>query len=240
MLINCDIGERGESHPVDQELLRYVDIVNIACGGHAGDEASVSYYSHEARRRGIMVTAHLSYPDPENFGREEMDISNTDLAQSLSEQLSMFHFVRRAKLHGALYHKANSNLRLALFLARWFSMNGIEQVIVPEGSLLATACERLGVNCLYEAFLERRYHLRNDQIELVPREKHYACIDDPEEALSQYEDIKAGYVKVYRESRFGKLATERHLIQADTVCIHSDSPIALPLIYQIKSQGSYV
>ncbi|MCF6765523.1 LamB/YcsF family protein [Thiotrichales bacterium 19S3-7] len=239
MLINCDIGERGETNPIDQELLQYVDIVNIACGGHAGDETSVSYFSHEARRRGIMVTAHLSYPDRVNFGRKELDISNQELAKHLDEQLGMFSFIRRVKLHGALYHKANTNLKLALFLARWLSTRGIEQVVAPEGSLLASACARLDIQCLYEAFLERRYCMSNDQLTLVARNKAYACIDDPEEALAQYEDILAGYVKTYEENHLGKLVSQRRLIRADTVCIHSDSPIALQLIYRIKALGSY-
>ncbi|MCF6776434.1 LamB/YcsF family protein [Thiotrichales bacterium 19X7-9] len=239
MLINCDIGERGETNPVDQELLQYVDIVNIACGGHAGDETSVSYFSHEARRRGLMVTAHLSYPDESNFGRKEMQISNQELALSLDEQLTMFPFIRRVKFHGALYHKVNTNLKLALFLARWLSTKGIEQVLVPEGSLLASACARLDIECLYEAFIERRYCMIDDQLALVPRDRPYACIDDPEEALAQYEDILAGYVKTYDINQTNKLVSERRLIRADTVCIHSDSPIALQLIYRIKALDSH-
>lgn len=235
MLINCDIGERGETNPVDQELLRYIDIANIACGGHAGDEASVSYFAYQARRRGVMVTAHLSYPDQANFGRKDMNISNQELAASLDEQLMFFSKVRRVKFHGALYHKVNTNLRLALFLARWLSTKGIEQVIVPEGSLLASACIRLGIKCLYEAFIERRYCIIDDQLTLVPRDQPHACIDDPEEALEQYEDILAGYVKVYPSDFASKVHSERRLIRAQTVCIHSDSSIALQLIYKIKA-----
>lgn len=35
--INCDMGERGQAHPVDDQLMAMIDIANIACGGHAGD-----------------------------------------------------------------------------------------------------------------------------------------------------------------------------------------------------------
>lgn len=44
LLINCDLGERGVAHPIDDRLVDYIDIANIACGGHAGDKASVDYY----------------------------------------------------------------------------------------------------------------------------------------------------------------------------------------------------
>ncbi len=40
--INCDIGERGPDHPVDIELMSYIQIINLACGSHAGDYAVIS------------------------------------------------------------------------------------------------------------------------------------------------------------------------------------------------------
>ena len=44
LLVNCDLGERGIAHPIDDQLIKYIDIANIACGGHAGDQQSVDYY----------------------------------------------------------------------------------------------------------------------------------------------------------------------------------------------------
>ena len=62
MLINCDIGERGIGHNIDDTLMSMIDIANIACGGHAGDVKSVEYYRKLAKQNGVKVTAHLSYP----------------------------------------------------------------------------------------------------------------------------------------------------------------------------------
>lgn len=44
LLINCDLGEREVAHPVDDKLVDYIDIANIACGRHSGDKASVDDY----------------------------------------------------------------------------------------------------------------------------------------------------------------------------------------------------
>ena len=63
MLINCDIGERGADHPQDRELMAYIHIANIACGGHAGDETSIEAFRALAEKHEVEVSAHLSYPD---------------------------------------------------------------------------------------------------------------------------------------------------------------------------------
>ena len=60
MKINCDIGERGADHPVDRQLMELIDIANIACGGHAGDDASIPFFCELAKKRKLIITAHLS------------------------------------------------------------------------------------------------------------------------------------------------------------------------------------
>ena len=37
VLLNCDLGE-GEAAETSDALLECIDLANIACGGHAGDE----------------------------------------------------------------------------------------------------------------------------------------------------------------------------------------------------------
>ena len=112
MKINCDIGERGE-HPVDLELMELIDIANIACGGHAGDLKTVNLFRKLAEDHGVSISAHLSYPDKENFGRKSLDISASDLKKSLSEQYSLLDDVKTVKLHGALYNDCWLNEELA-------------------------------------------------------------------------------------------------------------------------------
>jgi UPF0271 protein len=57
VLLNCDLGE-GESAETTAALLDLVDLANIACGGHAGDEETMQRVVRTALQRG--PTAGLS------------------------------------------------------------------------------------------------------------------------------------------------------------------------------------
>ena len=72
--INCDMGERAD---IDEAaIMPWITSANVACGGHAGDEAMMERTIELARRHGVEVGAHPGYPDPANFGREEMALSD--------------------------------------------------------------------------------------------------------------------------------------------------------------------
>ena len=98
MLLNIDIGERGADHPTDIHLLDYANIINIACGGHAGNEQSITSFRHRAEQKDIIITAHLSYPDRPNFGRKTMSISIDSLYKSLDTQLALLPHIKKVKL----------------------------------------------------------------------------------------------------------------------------------------------
>ena len=69
--LNFDGGEGFDDEP----LMEYVASVNIACGGHAGDEFSMRKATRLALRRFVAINAHPSYPDAPGFGRAPMAIS---------------------------------------------------------------------------------------------------------------------------------------------------------------------
>jgi len=64
--LNCDMGEIPE-HIADgtqESLMPSLTSVNVACGGHAGDEASMRTTIQQAIRWKLAVGAHPGYPDP--------------------------------------------------------------------------------------------------------------------------------------------------------------------------------
>ena len=126
MKINCDIGERGIDNKVDQQLMTLIDIANIACEGHAGDQDSVDFFRDLAKKNNVLVTAHLSYPDKENFGRLSMEIAQKDLLEFLDQQYSLMSDVKAVKFHGALYNDLNNNVKLANWVFEWLIQNKIE------------------------------------------------------------------------------------------------------------------
>jgi len=118
MRINCDIGERGPGHAVDRRLMEVVHIANLACGGHAGDRASVQAFRALAEEHGVELAAHLSYPDRPNFGRRVLAMPLPALLASLDEQLALLPSPKRVKFHGALYNESCRSRELAAALGR--------------------------------------------------------------------------------------------------------------------------
>ena len=232
MIINCDIGERGARHPVDHELMNLIGMANIACGGHAGDAASVAAFTGVARRKGVLVAAHLSYPDREKFGRRSLAMPPAKLHEALDRQWELSLEKHRVKPHGALYNDCNVQPRLAEDFADWLQLRGVREVVTPGDSALAIACRTRGLVVLAEAFAERRYTVVGDagQLVLVSRAKPYASITDLEEAVDHSRKIICRrVVETVSERNDGALVRAERPIEAETLCIHSDSEIALPL-----------
>lgn len=231
--VNCDMGERGPDHPVDLELLRWIDVANVACGGHAGDEASARRFSELAGERGIRVTAHLSYPDREGFGRQTMSIPPAELLESLERQGALLPEVKTVKFHGALYNDSCSGAELARLLAQWLKERGYAAVLTMPRSALAAECEALGLEVYAEAFAERRYQIERHSglLSLMSRRDPRASIEELHEAVAQVRRIvERGEVEAWVEDGAGGTSEWRTVpLQARTICIHSDSLIALPL-----------
>ena len=64
--INCDLGE---GNGIEDKILPFISSASIACGGHAGDEMIMRTTIRLAKKYGVMIGAHPSYPDQKNFGR---------------------------------------------------------------------------------------------------------------------------------------------------------------------------
>ena len=234
--LNCDIGERGPDHPVDMELMNYIQIANLACGGHAGDIPTIRKFRDLAEINDIELSAHLSYPDRDNFGRLSLNIPTDQLIMTLEDQLALLPDVKMVKFHGALYNDAVTDDVLASDLAEWMTTRGINQVIAFPDSALAKSCQENGLAVLNEAFAERRYQLdvNTGKLILVPRSKPYACLTNVTDAIKHTMDIIYDkHVSVVIRERNEMIVTEKHKIKAETVCIHSDSPIALDLAKQL-------
>ncbi len=228
MLINCDIGERGPAHRVDDQLMAAIDIANIACGGHAGNEQSVAYYYALAKKHGVEPSVHLSYPDRQNFGREVMAIDDKTLLQSLDQQYELLSEVSTLKFHGALYNEACINRPLAQLLMSWAKNAGIKAVLTPQNSEIARYCQtddNCQIRVINEVFLDRQYIYTDSSLRLKSRQEPDALITDTEAALKQYQNFTNDRLVIDNKA---------YRIKADTGCLHSDSDNVLQLLGAIK------
>jgi len=224
--LNADVGELEELAGVEEELLGVVTSVNVACGGHAGDEASMERVVRAALARGVAVGAHPSYPDREGFGRRAMKLSLEEVSAAVARQVADFLDVTRrcgawvahVKPHGALYNAAAKDEALARAIAEGVARVAPGVVLVGlAGSVMLRAYSDAGFPYAGEAFADRGYERDGT---LTPRDRPGALKATPEEAAEQAVSIA---------TRGEILATDGTPVRIDarTLCLHSDTPGAV-------------
>ena len=116
--INCDVGEGVANEPL---LMPFISSCNIACGGHFGNVETIDKTIQLAIKNKVLIGAHPSFPDKENFGRKFLDISHRELQKSLEKQLDICierlsfynQKLHHIKPHGALYNLIALNEKYA-------------------------------------------------------------------------------------------------------------------------------
>ena len=94
MDLNCDMGEL-EDAAHEAALMEFVTSANIACGGHAGDEATMERTARLALARGVRIGAHPGFPDRANFGRITMELAPEEIERTVLEQIRRLDAVVR-------------------------------------------------------------------------------------------------------------------------------------------------
>jgi UPF0271 protein len=225
MDLNCDMGEVPEATAdgTQEALMHSITSVNIACGGHAGDERTMKTTVEQALRWKLAIGAHPGYPDRENFGRLELKLAPQEIAASVFEQIRALAEVAdrcgarlvHVKPHGALYNQAVRNHELAEAIAQGVARWSRDVVLVGlAGSSMLDVFQEAGFAVAAEAFADRRYEPDGT---LRPRKFEDALIRNPEEAAWQALGIaERGLVIASDGSEVS--------VDAQTLCIHGDTP----------------
>ena len=228
--LNCDMGELPEAiaDGTQEALMRSITSANVACGGHAGDEASMLATIEQAMRHGVAIGAHPGYPDRANFGRLGLKLSAEEISGFVSEQVmalaeiaeSCGAHVGHVKPHGAIYNQAAGNREIAAAIAAGVARWRRDVVLVGlAGSLMLQVFCEAGFAVAAEAFADRRYEPDGT---LRSRKFPDALIRDPFEAGKQ----AVGIVErgVVTASDCTEVA-----VCAQTICVHGDSPGAVAI-----------
>lgn len=219
---NCDLGEGSG---MDAAIMPFISSCNVACGGHAGNEASIRETLFLAEKYGVKIGAHPSYQDPENFGRKILHLSPAKLTHSLVDQVRLLEGlastfdlgIHHIKLHGALYHQAARDTPTAQLIVKMMEKYFPRYLMyVPHPSVLSLMAHQQGVQIKYEAFADRKY---NTDLSLVGREHPHAVLLNQQEVLEQVE-------KIVKEGRVKTISGELVSLMAHTICLHGDHPNA--------------
>jgi UPF0271 protein len=226
--LNADLGEASDDagRETERALLGLVTSAHIACGGHAGDEASMREMVLIARDGGVRVGAHPSYPDRAGFGRRPMEMGAGDLAASLRQQIgalvevagALGTHVSSVKAHGALYGEvARTRSTTRALLDVVLELCGPDaSVVLPAGAAAVEWAQQAGFTVLQEGFADRAY---TAQAELAARHQPGAVYRDPAAAAAQALGLAT-------EGTVAAVDGTVLTLAVDTLCVHGDSPNA--------------
>ncbi|MDE3084542.1 MAG: LamB/YcsF family protein, partial [Verrucomicrobiota bacterium] len=216
--LNCDLGE-GAGH--DAEIMPLITSANIACGGHAGDEATMRATVALAQKHGVAIGAHPGFEDREHFGRRELALSPAEIFALVLHQIRALRKItplHHVKPHGGLYNLAARDAVIAGAIAdavRIIDKNLILYALA--GSELVKSGPARGLRVAEEVFADRMYQADGS---LTPRSQPGALIADPDVAVAQV-------LRMIREGKIRATDGTDISLKADTICLHGDGPNAV-------------
>lgn len=222
--LNADVGEASDDlgRATEAGLIGLVSSVNIACGGHAGDDETMRRTIAAAAERGCAIGAHPSYPDRAGFGRTKMDLSAAVLADGVERQIarladiagSLGVALSHVKPHGVLYHAVSEDDTVADAVLRAVRTSdpGL-RLYAAAGSRAAQRWSAGGATVVPEAFADRAYEpdgrLRSRR--------------EPGAVLVSADAAGAQAVSIARDRSVVASDGTRIALVAGTICVHGDT-----------------
>ena len=237
MDLNSDLGESFGAWTMgdDAAMLDIVSSANVACGFHAGDAAGILSTLKAAKARNVVVGAHVAYRDLAGCGRRNMDVASSDLVADVIYQIGALQGLARAagttvkyvKPHGALYNTIAQDKRQAMDVIT--AMKAIDPSLVLmalAGAPLIGWARDAGLTVVAEAFADRGY---TPQGALVSRREAGAVLHD-EQLIAQR------MLTLVREGVIEAVDGSMVRVEADSICVHGDSPGAVAIARNIRQR----
>lgn len=233
--LNSDLGESFGAWTMGQDavLMTAISSANVACGFHAGDPGTMRATVALARAHGVAIGAHPGFPDLMGFGRRELQASPQDVEDMVLYQVSALLGIaqvdgvrlQHVKAHGALYNMACRDRALADAIAR--AVASLDPTLLlfglPGSCLIEAGLER-GLPVAAEAFADRAY---------MP-DGSLASRRLPGSVLHDADEVVARTVRMARDREVTAMDGSVLRFEADTVCLHGDTPGAAALAVRIR------
>ena len=232
---NCDMGESFGMYKMgfDEEVIKHITSANVACGFHAGDPMWMRRTVDLAQEHGVAVGAHPSFPDLAGFGRRDMGASAEEVKNDIVYQagaLQAFTAGKRLqhiKPHGAMYNMAVHDEALARAICEAI-LELDENIILLAlaGSRWVSIAEDMGLRVAREIFADRALTAEGA---LVPRSQPGGVIHDTAEVVERS-------LRMVTEGKAAAITGEMVDVQADSLCLHGDTPGAVDMARALKRE----
>lgn len=235
--LNSDLGESYGAWKMgdDAAMLSIVSSANIACGFHAGDPLGIRHTVKAAVEKGVVIGAHVSYPDRVGFGRRDMDATSAELISDVIYQIGALQGIARAagarvayvKPHGALYNRIAYDAKQGQAV-----IDGIKEIdpnlvlMGLAGTPILKLAEKSGLKTVAEAFADRAYTPNG---ELVSRREAGSVLHDT--AV-----ISERMLRLAREGTLEAIDGSIIKIEAHSICVHGDSPDAVAIAQAVRQR----
>ena len=238
MKLNCDLGESYGNWVtgMDDEVMPFVDMANIACGFHASDPDVMAKTIQSGVKHGVSIGAHPGYDDKKGFGRRSIPHTHNELKNIVAYQVGAMigmcklygAKVEYIKPHGALYNDMMSNEAVYQAIVESIAQAdfGVPLMILAkvDNEKYQAIADAAGVSLLFEAFADRAY---TNEGTLSSRSLPGSVHHDPQLIINQVEQLVTNGTVTTIDGN--ELA-----LKADTICVHGDNPESINTVQQLR------
>ena len=233
---NCDMGESFGMYKMgfDEEVIKHITSANIACGFHAGDPMWMRHTVDLALRHGVAIGAHPELPRPQwlrspqhgGIGRTKpRTMSHTRSAPCRHSPPTKGSSM--SSLIGAMYNMAVNDESLAQAICESILEIDPEMILVAlAGSRWLDIAEDMGLKVAREIFADRAL---NADGTLVSRSQPGSVIHDTAEVVERS-------LRMVTEGKATAITGEQIDVQADSLCLHGDTPGAVEMAASLKRE----
>jgi UPF0271 protein len=232
--LNSDVGESFGNYKCanDEEIMKYLTSVQIACGFHAGDPMVMRYTVGLAHKMGLAIGAHTGLPDLQGFGRRKMDLSLEEARDMVIYQfgaLNAFAKIHGCKLTHANVHGAfNAMAKHDEAMAR--AIIGAIKECDPEliwggvpGLVSYEVAKDMGLRVLTHIPIDLDFH--KDGTSIIERKKKAR---DPKEVARKA-------LKLVTTQKLETVDGVDKDLKVDILLVHADGPNAIDIVKEVKS-----
>ena len=233
VMINCDMGEAFGLYRCgdDEGIMPHITVANVACGFHASDPVVMRDTVRLAKKHGVKVGAHPSYPDLQGFGRREMKMDPEELTACIIYQVGALKGfletngmeLNHIKPHGSLYGVSARDETVANAVADAAEAFGGVPLMGMANTVHEDVYTKRGLPFVAEYYTDLDY---TDEGGLIITREHAA--HDPDKAA-------AGAVRAVTEGKATSVNGKEIPMRADSVCVHSDTPNAVELAAAVRA-----